>query len=27
MKKADVKIGGQYIAKVSGELATVKIIG
>jgi hypothetical protein len=27
MKKVDVEIDGQYIAKVSGELATVKIIG
>lgn len=27
MKKADVQIGGRYIAKVSGKLARVRIIG
>ena len=26
MKKAEVEIGGQYIAKVSNKLATVKIV-
>ena len=27
MKKAQIKIGSTYIAKVSGKLAPVKIIG
>ena len=27
MKKADVKIGGRYIAKVSGKTAVVRIVG
>jgi hypothetical protein len=27
MKKAQIKIGGKYIAKISDKLTTVKIIG
>jgi hypothetical protein len=26
MKKSDIQIGGQYVAKVSGKLTTVKIL-
>jgi hypothetical protein len=27
MKKAEVQNGGRYVVKVSGKLATVKILG